>query len=92
LGDSLSVTMGTNSLVNPFQQALERFDRFQQRHTASAIAVAVFKKNGDDNGGALARQFAFSMFVATFPMLLLLVTVVGIVARQDDSIRAHILS
>jgi YihY family inner membrane protein len=41
--------------------------------------VAVIKKYGDDRGGQMAALITFYGFLAVFPLLLLLVTIVGLV-------------
>jgi uncharacterized BrkB/YihY/UPF0761 family membrane protein len=45
--------------------------------------VAVLKKYGDDRGGSLAALVTFYGFLAVFPLLLLFVTVVGLVLRNN---------
>jgi YihY family inner membrane protein len=67
-------------------RAIAAVDRFQQRHQPFAFVFAVVKKYGDDNAGVLVTDFAYSAFVAVFPLLLLLVTVLGIVLRHDTSL------
>ncbi len=66
-------------------------DRFQQEHQPFAFAYAVLKKFGDDNAGVLVSNFAYSAFAALFPLLLLLVTILGIVLRHNTSLRTSIL-
>jgi YihY family inner membrane protein len=66
-------------------------DAFQQRHTVSSFVVAIFLKYGDDNAGNLAVQLTYAMFVTVFPLLLLLVTVLGIVLANDPADRARVL-
>ncbi len=77
--------------MNVVERAIRRIDRAQQRHTASAFAFGVIKKFGDDNGGTLAASLAHSAFVSVFPLLLILVTVLGLVASGDPSLRQHVL-
>ena len=56
-----------------------RVDGAQQRHGWSAFLVGVVKKYGDDRGGSLAALLTYYGFLSLFPMLLVLVTVVGFV-------------
>jgi len=77
--------------VNALERAARRVDALQQRHTPLAVAVGVVKKFGDDNGGTLVASLAYAAFVAVFPLLLLLVTVLGIVLSGHASIRASVL-
>jgi uncharacterized BrkB/YihY/UPF0761 family membrane protein len=72
--------------MNPIERELRRFDRAQQRHTVPSFVVGVIKKYGDDNGGILAASLAHSAFVAVFPLLLILVTILGIVASGSSAV------
>jgi YihY family inner membrane protein len=53
--------------------------------------VAVVKKYGDDEAGHLAALVAYYAFFAIFPLLLVLVTLAGIVLRQDEALRQRVL-
>lgn len=70
---------------------LRRLDSLQQRHRVLAVAVALQRKLGDDNAGSLVAQLTYAGFVTVFPLLLLLVTVVGLVFSSDPSVRHSIL-
>jgi YihY family inner membrane protein len=78
--------------MNPVERGLRRIDRWQQRHTAPAFAFGVVKKYGDDNGGTLTASLAHSAFVAVFPLLLVLVTILGLVASGDPALRQQVLN
>jgi membrane protein len=69
------------------KQALHALDRFQQRHAAFAVPVAVLKKFGEDQGPNLAGLIAFRAFFSLFPLLLLLTTVLGYVLAGDPELR-----
>jgi YihY family inner membrane protein len=77
--------------VNVAQRAVARVDQLQRRWPVSAFAVAVNQKFGGDNGGTLAGILAYNAFLALFPLLLVLVTVLGIVAGGSSSITHRIL-
>lgn len=77
--------------MNPVTSTLARLDRFQRRHRAVAFLVAVNQKYSGDNGGTLAGTLAFNAFLALFPLLLVLVTVLGIVAGGSSSITHRIV-
>jgi YihY family inner membrane protein len=62
---------------------IKRFDRFQQRHAALAIPLAVVKKFGNDSAGNLAALVAYYAFFSLFPLLLAFVTVLGYVLEHD---------
>ena len=51
------------------------------------MPVAVARKFGEDQGGTLVTSLACSAFVAVFPLLLLLVTVLGFVLGHNDDAR-----
>jgi YihY family inner membrane protein len=72
--------------MNPIERELRRLDRAQQRHTVPSFVVGVIKKYGDDNGGILAASLAHSAFIAVFPLLLILVTILGVVASGDPTV------
>jgi len=61
------------------------FDRFQQRHRALAVPVAVLKKFSDDQGGNLAALLAYYLFVSVFPLLLVMVTILGFILQGYPS-------
>jgi len=77
--------------MNPAERAVRAIDAAQQRHRVSAFVVAVIKKYGDDNGGVLVSNLAQSAFVAVFPLLLILVTVLVTIASGAPSVRHEVL-
>jgi YihY family inner membrane protein len=77
--------------MNPIERAVRRIDAVQRRHTPAAFAYAVVKKYGDDHGGVLVANLAFSAFISLFPLLLILVTVLGLVAAVNPAFRADAL-
>ena len=78
--------------MNPVERGLRGVDRFQQRHRAAAFVFGVIKKYGDDNGGTLAASLAHSAFVSVFPLLLILVTILGFIASGNNAIHEDVLS
>ncbi len=69
---------------------LHAFDGAQQRHPATALPLAVFKKFGEDNGGQLAGLVSYYAFFSLFPLLLVLVTVLGLVLQGDATLQNQI--
>ena len=68
---------------------VKRIDQLQRRHTALSLPIAVGKKFGEDRAGKLASLVAYYGFFSLFPLLLVLVTVLGYVLAghpglQDD--------
>jgi len=74
------------------QRAVRAADELQQRHAWLAVPVAVWKKFGDDQAGNLAALIAYYAFVAIFPLLLVLVTVLDLVLRNDPGLRQKMLN
>jgi membrane protein len=65
---------------------IRAFDRGQQRHRWLALPVAVIKKFADDQGGSLAALVAYYAFFSLFPLLLLMVTILGFVLHGNPGI------
>jgi YihY family inner membrane protein len=78
--------------MNPIERAIRRVDAAQQRHKASAFVFGIIKKYGDDNGGFLTANLAHSGFVSLFPLLLVMVTVLGLVSSSDPALRQEALN
>jgi membrane protein len=70
---------------------LRRFDSFQQRHSALAAPLGVVKKFGDDEGGSYVSLIAYRAFFSLFPLLLLMVTILGYVLADDESLRRQVI-
>jgi YihY family inner membrane protein len=77
--------------MNPVERVIRRVDKAQQRHTVPAFVFGVIKKYGDDNGGVLVANLAYSCFVSLFPLLLVLTTILGLITAADQSIRQSVL-
>jgi membrane protein len=71
--------------------ALNALDRRQQRTRGVRFVAGLLKKYGDDQGGQLAALIAYYAFVSLFPLLLVLVTVLGFVLQGNPSERQKIL-
>jgi YihY family inner membrane protein len=78
--------------MNPVEKAIRKLDATQRRYTPTAFVFGVVKKYGDDNGGVLASNLAYSAFVSIFPLLLILTTLLGLVASVNASVRAQVLN
>jgi YihY family inner membrane protein len=77
--------------MNPLERSMRRVDALQQGFGPAAFVYGVMKKFGDDNAGVLASNLAYSAFGAVFPLLLLLVTVLGLVLGHDPTARDKVL-
>ena len=76
--------------MNPIEKGLRRVDGFQRRNRPLAFAFAVNKKFGDDTGGNLAALITYYGFLSLFPLLLVLVTVLGIAIGGDPHLVAKV--
>ncbi|HEV2637648.1 MAG TPA: YihY/virulence factor BrkB family protein [Actinocrinis sp.] len=73
-------------------RALRRFDEFQQRHAALGFPLAVWKKFSDDQAGNLAAQITYYGFLSTFPLLLVMVTVLGMLLSHNPHLQQQVLN
>jgi YihY family inner membrane protein len=73
--------------MNPIEHALRKVDRWQQRHPVTAFIVAVIKKFGDDGAANHVALLTYFAFLATFPLLLALTGVVGLVLRGHPGLQ-----
>ena len=84
--------MSGTEKASPIERAVRRVDAYQQSHRPLAFTFGVVKKFGDDRGGSLAALIAYYGFLALFPLLLLLTTVLGFVMDRNSSLKASVLS
>jgi membrane protein len=66
-------------------------DRFQQRHPTVGFPLAVRQKFADDQGGFLAASITYYAFFSIFPLLLVLVTLLGYALEGDPSLQHRVL-
>jgi membrane protein len=74
------------------KRAARGTDALQQRNAWLAVPVAVWKKFGDDQAGNLAALIAYYGFVAVFPLLLVLVTVLDLVLKNNPELQHRLLN
>jgi YihY family inner membrane protein len=82
---------GEDVTMNVIERGARSFDAFQQRNKVLSLVYGVMKKFGDDNGGILVSCLAQTAFGALFPLLLLLVTVLGLVLSAHPALRQSVL-
>jgi membrane protein len=70
---------------------LTRLDRVQRRHKSLSVPVAVAKKFGEDGAGKLASLVAYYGFFSLFPLLLVMVTVLGYVLAGHPTLQSDLL-
>jgi YihY family inner membrane protein len=66
-------------------------DRFQQRHPVVGFPFAVRQKFADDQGGYLAASVTYYAFFSIFPLLLVLVTLLGYAIEGDPGLQHRVL-
>ena len=69
----------------------ERLDRFQRRHPGAGFPIAVIYKFFDDSGNYLAALITYYGFLAVFPLLLLMSTILSFVLRGDEELQQQLL-
>lgn len=77
--------------MNPVERGARALDDAQRRHRGLAFGVAVVKKMGDDDAGRMAALMAYYGFFSLFPLLLVLVSVLGFVLDGNPDLRARIV-
>jgi membrane protein len=68
-----------------------KLDGFQQRHTWAGFPLAVVYKYIDDQGYYLSALLAYYGLVSLFPLLLLLVTVLGFASQNNVGLQQRVL-
>jgi YihY family inner membrane protein len=71
---------------------LHSLDRRQQESRRASFVAAVIKKFSEDQAGQLAALIAYYGFLSLFPLLLVLVTVLGFVLQGDPHDQQKILN
>ena len=71
---------------------LRRFDEFQQTKPALALPLGIFKKFGEDEGGSMVSLIAYRAFFSLFPLLLLMITILGYVLAGNDELRQEVVN
>jgi YihY family inner membrane protein len=66
-------------------------DRFQQRHAVVGFPLAVRQKFADDQGGFLAASVTYYAFFSIFPLLLVLVTLLGYALQGNPDLQRRVL-
>ena len=74
------------------ERQVRRADRFQQRHAVIGFPFAVLQKFGNDQASGKAALMAYYGLFALFPLLLLLVTVLGFVLSGDPGLRDRLIN
>ena len=75
----------------PPGSALAAFDRWQRERAAVAFPVAVVRKFLDDRASSLAALVAYYAFLSLFPLLLVLVSLLGFALEDDPALQEEVL-
>src|SRR6202035_2551127 len=70
---------------------VSRADAYQRRHRWVGLPLAVLYKFADDQGTYLAAQITYYGFVAAFPLLLLLATILGYALHGNPHLQRQVL-
>ena len=70
---------------------VSRADAYQRRHRWAGLPLAVLYKFADDQGTYLAAQITYYGFVAVFPLLLLLATILGYALHGNPHLQRQVL-
>ena len=74
-----------------FKRSVQGLDRFQQRHRVLGFPFAVRQKYAEDQGGYLAASVTYYAFFSIFPLLLVLVTLLGYALEGDPDLQRRVL-
>jgi YihY family inner membrane protein len=70
---------------------MARLDAFQQRHRATAVVGATMAKYRADRANLLANLLAYSAFLAVFPLVLVLLTLVEVLLYGHPSTQKEVV-
>jgi len=70
---------------------IRRIDQFQQGRRVVAVPFAVVKRFGEHDGGRLSATVSYYSFFSVFPLLLVFVTILGIVLRDNEDLREDLV-
>ena len=76
--------------MNPVERGLRTVDAWQQRHRVPGFLFAVYKKFSDDQAGNLVALLTYFAFIATFPLLLALTGILGLVLKGHPALQIRI--
>jgi YihY family inner membrane protein len=71
--------------------AVTRIDNYQRRHRWIAVPLATVYKFVEDQGTYLAAMMTYYGFVSLFPLMLLLVTVLGFILEGRPGVQAQLV-
>lgn len=78
--------------MNTLQKTIHQLDRLQQRHHFSAFTYAVIKRYSEDQAGYQAALLTYYAFLALFPLLLVLTTLLQITTTSQPGLRTDVIT
>lgn len=76
--------------MEKIQSFTQKLDHLQQSHHFVAFPLAVIKRYGDDKAGRQAALVTYYAFLSVFPLLIIFITVLGILATSNPGLEAAI--
>jgi inner membrane protein YhjD len=70
---------------------VDRVDRFQRRHRAVGVPLAIVYKYTDDHGPYLAATLTYYSFIAIFPLLLIATSLLGFILQGNPDLERQLL-
>lgn len=80
------------SQPNTIEKFIGMLDAFQQQHPWLAFPYGIIKKYGDDQGGYQAALIAYYGFVSLFPLLIVAMSVIQLIAQNNLQLRQFFLT
>ena len=71
--------------------AVSRLDSYQRRHRWVGLPLAIVYKFVDDQGNLLTAMITYYGFLSLFPLLLLLVTILGFLLHGNEHLQQEVL-
>ena len=68
-----------------------KLDRYQRSHTWLGFPLGAVKKFGEDQAGNLAALISYYTFFSIFPLLLVLVTILGLVLKGNVELQRQVV-
>lgn len=76
--------------MNRIERAVRTVDAWQQRHAVPGFVFGVIKKFGDDEASYLVALLTYFAFLATFPLLLALSGILGLVLAGHPALQERV--
>lgn len=77
--------------LNSIDTLLRRIDGYQRRSKRAGFLYGVFKKYSEDEAGHKAALLAYYGFLAVFPLLLVLTTILKLLLHNDSQLSGQII-